>query len=30
MAEVDSQSMLSNAFLGVLAAVCAEVTQGAR
>lgn len=30
MAEVDSQSMLSNAFLGALAAVCAEVTQGAR
>ena len=30
MAEVDSQSVLSNAFFGVLAAACAEVTQGAR
>lgn len=30
VAEVDSQSMLSNAFLGALAAACTEVTWGAR
>lgn len=30
MAEVDSESMPPNAFLGVLAVACAEVSQGAR